>query len=113
MKITKYRRLVEAPVNNIDKVAELEGEDLKEKIIQELESNGFKTAANLLKTLQEKQFVYFAESLGKNAFSDDENIFLNFLNNKNAKNVLKDFKIFTKAYNILINTDYNTDEFLN
>jgi len=97
------RHLVEAPVNDIDKIAELSGKELQNAIIGELNKNKFNVAAQYLKGLTEKQFEYFAQCIGKNALGDDDNIFLNFLNNPYAARVtLKDFRTFTKAYNTLI-----------
>ena len=61
MKIKKY--LVEAPVNDIDKVAELSGKELQNAIVDEFSKNKFKVAAQYLKGLTEKQFEYFAQCI--------------------------------------------------
>ena len=113
MKINKHKYLVEAPpVNDIEKVTELSGDDLKKKILDELTKNGFSWAAKRLNRLDVKQFEYFARSLGKNAFNDEDNIFLNFLNSIYSGHSVDNFKTFTIIYNVLIDSEFNNDEFL-
>ena len=96
--------------------------ELKENIIDWLRLRKLATSTgpndNIAKILNryDPQFIdYFIKCIGKNALSDGNNLFLNFLNNPSANNVVGLNKNnFTDAYNLLlrnnkINLDYVKD----
>lgn len=60
-------------------------------------------AVKVLDTFEPNFIEYFIKCIGKNALSDDNNLFLNFLNNKSSSKVASyDRANFTDIYNLVL-----------
>lgn len=86
-------------------------DEIKSQLINFIGNNlKFTDAANLLRKFSSKFVGYFAECAGKNMLSNVKNVFMNYINNPAANDVITSEDTFTKAYNFLQSSkELNTD----
>lgn len=116
MEIKRYK-IEEASSKDIKSVDDIHWDKsdqrVKKELISYLNKKGMSRAAELLNKFKPDFVKYYADCAGKNALGDPKNnLFLTYLQNANAGNVVDNRNNFLRVYNTLLafNKDANAFE---
>lgn len=89
--------------------------EVRAKFEKYLKGHNFENVINTIKGYSDKFISYYVECAGKNSLGNPNNLFLNYLNNENARDALHSSeRNFTNVYNSLYsNRELNSKDGLN